>query len=258
MVIMRLKQDLFISCWKPKKQVRLAKRVIFLIINQRFLRSSLLKTMFHMYVLDFAVLLSGISKSHAKLWMDFQSITLWNNPLFPQIYFHNTLFSITFTMYCLKSYSSIFVVNMIGTIVGTPLIKGRGWNLPEIESIGGVRNFLLERGDKLEKGGGGWCRNGGRVATFFTTLQFSSIAFTFSDLQSFELSMQDFHPHSHPSLVLKPGTISTFIIHSGSLQKILTALFNLVRNTQKSKWTIFLKAKAKCFLFLSTEFEYKF
>ena len=153
MVIMRLKQDLFISCWKPKKQVRLAKRVIFLIINQRFLRSSLLKTMFHMYVLDFAVLLSGISKSHAKLWMDFQSITLWNNPLFPQIYFHNTLFSITFTMYCLKSYSSIFVVNMIGTIVGTPLIKGRGWNLPEIESIGGVRNFLLERGDKIDKGG---------------------------------------------------------------------------------------------------------
>ena len=58
-------------------------------------------------------------------------------------------------MYCLKSYSSIFVVNMIGTIVGTPLIKGRGWNLPEIESLGGVRNFLLERGDKLEKGGGG-------------------------------------------------------------------------------------------------------
>ena len=62
--------------------------------------------------------------------------------------------------------------------------------------------------------------------------------------------MQDFHPRSHPSLVLKPGIICTFLIHSGSLQKMLTALFNLVWNTQKSKWTIFLSAKAKCFLVL--------
>ena len=41
----------------------------------------------------------------------------------------------------------------------------------------------------------------------------------FSDLQSFELAMQDFHPHSHVSLVLKPSIICTFLIHSGSLQK---------------------------------------
>ena len=85
---------------------------------------------------------------------------------------------------------------------------------------------------------------------FFTTLQFSSIAFTFLDLQSFELAMQDFHPHSHPSLVLKPGIIYTFLIHSGSLQKMSTVLFNLVRNTQKSIGTIFLSANAKCFLVL--------
>ena len=109
---------------------------------------------------------------------------------------------------------------------------------------------MLERGDKPEKGEL-IRKGGGGVATFFTTLQFSSIAFTFSDLQSFELAMQDFHPRSHPSLVLKPGIICTFLIHSGSLQKMLTALFNLVRNTQKSIWTIFfLSAKAKCFLVL--------
>ena len=48
--------------------------------------------------------------------------------------------------------------------------------------------------------------------------------FTFSDLQSFELTMQDFHPRSLlSSLVLKPGIICTFLIHSGSLQKMLTA-----------------------------------
>ena len=93
-------------------------------------------------------------------------------------------------------------------------------------------------------GGGGLMQKWG-VATFFTTLQFSPIAFTFSNLQSFELATQDFRPHSHPSLVLKPGIISTFLIHSGSLQKILTALFNLLQNTQKS---IQFFLKAKCFL----------
>ena len=87
---------------------------------------------------------------------------------------------------------------------------------------------MLERGDKPEKGGGG-------LPFLFTTLQFSSVAFTFSELQYFELTMQDFHPRSHPSLAIKPSTICTFLIHSGSLQKMLTALFNLVRNTQKSK-----------------------
>ena len=50
--------------------------------------------------------------------------------------------------------------------------------------------------------------------------------------------------------LLKSGIICTFLIHSGSLQKMLTALFNLVWNTQKSKWTIFLNAKARCFLVL--------
>ena len=62
------------------------------------------------------------------------------------------------------------------------------------------------------------------VATLFTTLQFSSIAFTFSDLQSFELAMHNFHPRFHQSLVLKPGIICTFLILLGSLQKMLTGL----------------------------------
>ena len=60
--------------------------------------------------------------------------------------------------------------------------------------------------------------------------------------------MQRFHPRSYPSLVLKPGIICTFLIHSDSLQKMLTALFNLVRNTQKSIWTIFLECQGKVFL----------
>ena len=133
----------------------------------------------------------------------------------------------------------------------TPIIKeGGGQDLTKIDSLRGGRKFCQKRGDKPEKGGlmQIWRGEGG-VATFFTTLQFSSITFTFSDLLSFDLAMQDFHPRSHPSLVLKPGIICTFLIHSGSLQKMLTALSNLVWNTQKSKWAnFFLSAKAKCFL----------
>ena len=72
-------------------------------------------------------------------------------------------------------------------------------------------HFLLERGVDVKIEG---------IATFFTTLQFSSIAFIFLDLQCFELAMQDFHPRSHPILVLKPGINCTFLIHSGSLQKM--------------------------------------
>ena len=106
--------------------------------------------------------------------------------------------------------------------------------------------FFARKGDEPEKGRGVDVEM--EVATFFTTLQFSSIAFTFSDLQSFELAMQDFHPRSHPSLVLKPGIICTFLIHSGSLQKMLTVLFNLVRNTQKSKWAIFFEGQGKVFV----------
>ena len=60
--------------------------------------------------------------------------------------------------------------------------------------------------------------------------------------------MHDFHPRSHQSLVLKPGIICKFLIHSGSLQKMLTALFNLVGNTQKSIWTIFFECQGKVIL----------
>ena len=42
--------------------------------------------------------------------------------------------------------------------------------------------------------------------------------------------------------------ICAFLIHSGSLQKILTALFILVWNTQKSKSAIFFECQGKMFL----------
>ena len=38
------------------------------------------------------------------------------------------------------------------------------------------------------------------------------------------------------------------MIHSGGLQKMLAALFNLLWNTQKSKWTIFFECPGKMFL----------
>ena len=59
------------------------------------------------------------------------------------------------------------------SIVGTPLLLKEGDLGPsKIESLGGVQNFLLERVDKSEKGGGvdvGGCH-------FFISLQFNHIS----------------------------------------------------------------------------------
>ena len=48
-------------------------------------------------------------------------------------------------------------------------------------------------------------------------------------------------------IVLKHCIICIFLIHSDSVQKMLTALFKLVWNTQKITWT---STKARCFLIL--------
>ena len=95
-----------------------------------------------------------------------------------------------------------YLQNHTSYIVGTPL--------PKMES----------------PGGGGGVEMGGLPLFYYFTVQFSCSYFRIFSL--FELAVQDFHPCSHPSLVLKPGIICTFRIHSGSLQKMLTTLFNLV------------------------------
>ena len=56
--------------------------------------------------------------------------------------------------------------------------------------------------------------------------------------------MQDYHP----SLYSIKRIEITFLIDSDSVQKMLTTLFKLVRNTQKSAWIIILKYKGKMFL----------
>ena len=48
--------------------------------------------------------------------------------------------------------------------------------------------------------------------------------------------------------VVKHCIICIFMIHSGSVYKMSTALFKLVWNTQKSTWTSFLKYQGKMFL----------
>ena len=75
-----------------------------------------------------------------------------------------------------------------------------------------------------------------------------SFLYYFSVLQSFELFMQD----SHPSLYsTKTYLLHSFLIHFGSVQKMLTALFKIVWNTQKTRWTFFLSStQARYFLIL--------
>ena len=92
---------------------------------------------------------------------------------------------------------------------------------------------MLERGDKPENGEG--------LPIFLLLYSSVQLHLHFQIFGLYDLAMQGFHPCSHPSLVLKPSIIFTFLIHSGSLQNMLTVLFNLVRNTQKSIWTVFFE-----------------
>ena len=74
-----------------------------------------------------------------------------------------------------------------------------------------LQNFLLERGDKPEKGegGGGGCH-------FFITLQFNHIYHACGESKVPFIT------------VLFITFFITILIHSGSPQKMSTALFNLV------------------------------
>ena len=112
--------------------------------------------------------------------------------------------------------------------------KGQGKGRT-FQNLGGTI-FFARKGDKPVKGVD--VEMGGReVLLFFYyfTVPFSHIypvwgesmvsLYYFSDLQSLELALQDFHPCSHSSLVRKPGLICAFLV---VLQKILTALFNLI------------------------------
>ena len=54
---------------------------------------------------------------------------------------------------------------------------------------------------------------------------------------------------SHQSLYCTKTWYQLYISdHYGSLQKMLTSLFNFVWNTQKSKWIIFFECPRKMFL----------
>ena len=96
----------------------------------------------------------------------------------------------------------------------------------EIYLLKFMRNFLLERGINLKRRGGG-----------LITLKFNHIYFVWGESKVPFITFWIFSLFSKPCkiliqvfIVLKPDIICTFLIHSGNLQKILTALFNLICN----------------------------
>ena len=119
----------------------------------------------------------------------------------------------------------------------SPLIKG-GQDLPKIESLGGggrgLYKYFCQKRDKPEKGGLMGGEGGGRLPLFyyFTVpshlLCVGKSKIPFIIFRIFGLLSYPFKILIHVFIVLKPGIICTFLIHSGSLQKMLTALFNLV------------------------------
>ena len=84
------------------------------------------------------------------------------------------------------------------------------------------------------------CVDGKSKVTFNTS--FNNIV-----LHSFELATQD----SHPILVFV-YSICIFLMNSESVENIMTALFKLVWNTQKSTSTNLFEYQSKMFLILKT------
>ena len=100
-------------------------------------------------------------------------------------------------------------------------------------------------------------KRGGGVATFL--LLYSSISFTVCEQKSkasfitfwfFSLLSQPCKIPIQVFIILKHFIICIFLIHSDSLQRMSTALFKSVWNTQKSTHTIVLNTQARCFLIL--------
>ena len=124
--------------------------------------------------------------------------------------------------------------------------------------LGGTKNFARKGGRITQKRGWGWCRNDG-VADFL--LLYSSITFTvcvyrggmgskvsFITFWFFILLSQPGKILIQVFIVLKHCIICIFLIHSDSLQRMSTALFKFVWNTQKSTCRIFFKYQGKMFL----------
>ena len=93
------------------------------------------------------------------------------------------------------------------------------------------------------------------VATFFITLQFDHNYCLWRESKVHFITFRIFSLLSQPSkiliqvfIVLQPNIIYTILIHYGSVQKMLTVLFNFVWNVQKNKWTIFFECPGKMFL----------
>ena len=89
---------------------------------------------------------------------------------------------------------------IVGTPPSPPLIKG-GWDLPNVESLGGGgKKFLARKGINLKRGVDE--EMGGLPLFYCFTVQSHLLCvwgkqgslYYFSDLQSFELAMQDSDP----------------------------------------------------------------
>ena len=128
-----------------------------------------------------------------------------------------------------------------------------GKTFQKLSHLGGFQIFCKrETGDKPEKGGliQKW-----KGCHFFITLQFNHIYSVCGKSKNSFITFRFFSLLSQPCniliqifVALKHCIICIFQIHSGSVQKMLTALFKLVWNTQKTTKTIFFEYQRKMFL----------
>ena len=114
-----------------------------------------------------------------------------------------------------------------------PLIKGGGLGPSKNWVTWGLPKIFLERGDNPEKKGD-WCRNGGLPLFYYFTVQFHLLCVCVCGGGGVKFALLHFDSSvfwvnhtrfSSKSIVLKHCIICIFLIHSNSVQKMLTALF---------------------------------
>ena len=131
-----------------------------------------------------------------------------------------------------------------------PLLLIKGGTFQKLSHLGGIF-FFCQKGrinNKPEKGRLS-------VATLFITLQFNHVysvcrksKVSFITIRSIGLLSQSCKILVQVFIILKHCIICIFLIHSGIVQKILTALFKLVQNTQKITRANFFEYQGKMFL----------
>ena len=186
-----------------------------------------------MFICEFCKIFKNIFRQNTSGWLH-----LWILRSFPDHFFYRAPLGNCLFHAQVAGFQPQDTIHSWNTAPPSPLIKGGGRTFEKLSHLG-------EGGTKVFARKGGWVDvEMGGLPLFL--LLYSSVQSHFH-FRIFSLWVR--HVRFSSTFSSKSCTKTwyhlSFLIHSGSLQKMLTALF---WNTQKSIWTIFFECQGKGFL----------